>query len=146
MAWCRAGERSVQRNLLHSLQKPHKYVSLLPDCVVYQGGYLEGLCSAGSYGIYTLLDMHQDVLSDKFCGEGIPDWAVDTGSELRKKQLVPIKPEYAYLFSDAKGFPFPVDEPYKVDPTTGYPTPEVMYTYVHVCRSRVEVAKNCIFL
>ncbi|CAI8015649.1 Endoglycoceramidase [Geodia barretti] len=60
--------------------------------------------TAGSYGIYTLLDMHQDVLSDKFCGEGIPDWAVDTGN--------------------AKGFPYPVDEPYKVDPTTGYPTPE----------------------
>ena len=25
--------------------------------------------------------MHQDVLSDMFCGEGIPDWAVDTGSK-----------------------------------------------------------------
>ena len=37
--------------------------------------------SAGKYGIYSLLDMHQDALSDKFCGEGIPDWAVDTGSK-----------------------------------------------------------------
>lgn len=35
--------------------------------------------SASKYGIYTLLDAHQDVLSQKFCGEGIPDWAVDTG-------------------------------------------------------------------
>lgn len=26
---------------------------------------------------------------------------------------------------DAKGFPYPLDEPYKVDPDTGYPTPEV---------------------
>jgi endoglycosylceramidase len=60
--------------------------------------------AAGKYGIYTLLDMHQDLLSDKFCGEGIPDWAVDTGS--------------------ARGFPYPLDEPYKVDPVTGYPTPE----------------------
>ena len=34
---------------------------------------------AAKYGIYTLLDAHQDVLSEKFCGEGIPDWAVDTG-------------------------------------------------------------------
>ena len=34
---------------------------------------------AAEYGIYTLLDMHQDVLSEKFCGEGIPDWAVDVG-------------------------------------------------------------------
>ena len=37
--------------------------------------------SSGKHGIYTLLDMHQDVLSHKFCGEGVPDWAVDTGSE-----------------------------------------------------------------
>lgn len=35
---------------------------------------------AASYGIYTLLDMHQDVLSEYFCGEGIPAWAVqDSG-------------------------------------------------------------------
>ena len=27
---------------------------------------------AANYGIYTLLDMHQDVLSEAFCGEGIP--------------------------------------------------------------------------
>lgn len=33
------------------------------------------------YGIYTLLDTHQDVLSGKFCGEGVPDWAVETGSK-----------------------------------------------------------------
>ena len=25
------------------------------------------------FGIYTLLDSHQDVLNSKFCGEGIPD-------------------------------------------------------------------------
>ena len=29
-----------------------------------------------TYGIYTLLDFHQDILSEKFCGEGIPKWAV----------------------------------------------------------------------
>jgi hypothetical protein len=31
---------------------------------------------AAQYGIYTLLDMHQDGLSEFFCGEGIPTWAV----------------------------------------------------------------------
>ncbi len=40
------------------------------------------MCSASKYGIYTLLDAHQDVLSQKFCGEGIPDWAVDTGCKI----------------------------------------------------------------
>ena len=38
-------------------------------------------CRAGQYGIYSLLDCHQDVLSEKFCGEGVPDWAVYTGCE-----------------------------------------------------------------
>eukprot|EP00164_Ancoracysta_twista_P002135 GFYU01002818.1.p1 GENE.GFYU01002818.1~~GFYU01002818.1.p1 ORF type:complete len:519 (-),score=171.59 GFYU01002818.1:109-1665(-) len=28
-------------------------------------------------GIYTLLDMHQDLLSEKFCGEGVPLWAAE---------------------------------------------------------------------
>ena len=31
---------------------------------------------AGLNGIYTLFDMHQDLLSERFCGEGIPLWAV----------------------------------------------------------------------
>jgi endoglycosylceramidase len=30
------------------------------------------------YGIYSLLDMHQDIYSDVFAGEGAPDWAVCT--------------------------------------------------------------------
>ncbi|HUI04112.1 MAG TPA: cellulase family glycosylhydrolase [Acidimicrobiales bacterium] len=32
----------------------------------------------GHYGIYSLIDMHQDVYSDVFGGEGAPDWAVCT--------------------------------------------------------------------
>lgn len=31
----------------------------------------------GATGIYTLVDMHQDLLSNWFCGEGVPDWAVN---------------------------------------------------------------------
>jgi hypothetical protein len=30
---------------------------------------------AGNRGIYSLLDMHQDVFNRKFCGNGVPDWA-----------------------------------------------------------------------
>eukprot|EP00744_Colponema_vietnamica_P012164 GILI01017074.1.p1 GENE.GILI01017074.1~~GILI01017074.1.p1 ORF type:complete len:422 (-),score=92.93 GILI01017074.1:41-1306(-) len=48
----------------------------------YNYTYLEVLsgivASAARHGIYTLLDMHQDVLSEVFCGEGIPAWAVRT--------------------------------------------------------------------
>ena len=28
-------------------------------------------------GIFSVLDLHQDVLSDKFCGEGVPAWMVN---------------------------------------------------------------------
>lgn len=31
---------------------------------------------ASTYGISSLMDMHQDVMSAKFCGEGVPLWAV----------------------------------------------------------------------
>ena len=30
-------------------------------------------------GVQTLVDLHQDVLSPFFCGEGLPDWAVQQG-------------------------------------------------------------------
>ncbi len=30
------------------------------------------------YNIYVLIDMHQDVANRKYCGEGMPDWAVET--------------------------------------------------------------------
>jgi endoglycosylceramidase len=56
---------------------------------------------AAEYGIYILLDMHQDVMSHRFCDEGFPDWTID--------------PEIA------KNFPFPLHEPYKLDPTTNLP-------------------------
>jgi len=35
----------------------------------------------GRYGIYTLLDMHQDVYNHLFLGEGAPDWAVCTDGQ-----------------------------------------------------------------
>jgi hypothetical protein len=28
----------------------------------------------GSYGIYTMIDAHQDVMARMICGEGIPDF------------------------------------------------------------------------
>ena len=33
---------------------------------------------AAEYGIYTLLDFHQDDISQKLCGEGLPNWATKT--------------------------------------------------------------------
>ncbi|KJE88963.1 endoglycoceramidase [Capsaspora owczarzaki ATCC 30864] len=53
-------------------------------------------------GIYTLLDNHQDVLSPKYCGEGVADHLVHPN----KYQGT---------------FPFPVTNKPAIDPTTGYP-------------------------
>lgn len=39
--------------------------------------------TAAKFGIYTLIDMHQDVFSDRFCGEGVPSWAVKSTGSLR---------------------------------------------------------------
>ena len=47
----------------------------------YNLTYLQALADltsrASAYGIYSVLDMHQDDLSELFCGEGIPLWAAD---------------------------------------------------------------------
>jgi endoglycosylceramidase len=31
----------------------------------------------GENGIYTMLDFHQDLISEKFCGDGVPVWLID---------------------------------------------------------------------
>jgi hypothetical protein len=58
-------------------------------------------------GVYVILDMHQDALSERFCGEGIPYWAVDTKSSLDRIGIHPPK--------SAVGFPQPAAPPYNVD-------------------------------
>eukprot|EP01133_Synstelium_polycarpum_P009145 gene9145-10729_t len=57
----------------------------------------------GNAGIYTIIDFHQDLINRRFCGEGIPDWAV----------VVP----------DTLDFPMPAVglKKYPVDNTTLYP-------------------------
>jgi endoglycosylceramidase len=75
----------------------------------YNSTYLDKIQSivetAAKYGIYSLLDMHQDVLSEKFCGEGVPAWAADTTALGSDKQFpVPLESNpYTNFASD--GFP-----------------------------------------
>ena len=59
---------------------------------------------ASSYGIYTLADMHEDVLSERFCGEGVPGWASQPNASTRAT------------------FPEPLGLPFTNDPATGFPT------------------------
>jgi endoglycosylceramidase len=43
--------------------------------------YVAILQAAWSYGIYTVVDFHQDVYAEVFCGDGFPGWTVpDAGS------------------------------------------------------------------
>ncbi|KAJ3139399.1 hypothetical protein HK100_011674 [Physocladia obscura] len=44
-------------------------------------------------GIYVLLDFHQDILSERFCGEGVPSYIIDTNSQAN---------------SGSEGFPIPL--------------------------------------
>ena len=62
-----------------------------PNRGEYNKTYVEQMqkivSSASEYGIYTLLDMHQDVLSEKFCGEGVPAWAAHDLVKFEKTKL-----------------------------------------------------------
>jgi endoglycosylceramidase len=66
---------------------------------------LEQLVNNGEkYGIYTLLDFHQDLFSEKFCADGVPKWAVQ-------------EPSWSIL-----SFPRPVDlSAFPFDNQTGNP-------------------------
>ena len=51
---------------------------------------------AGEFGVYTLLDMHQDGLSEYMCGEGLPTWAVR---------------HTEHFDADKHAYPWPFDSP-----------------------------------
>lgn len=47
----------------------------------YNETYLEEMVKfvneLGKHGIYTLVDFHQDIISEKYCGDGVPAWLID---------------------------------------------------------------------
>jgi endoglycosylceramidase len=71
------------------------YLSYMSDIVT----------KAGSYGIYTVIEFHQDAWNAMYCGNGAPDWV----SKVSDK---------------SNNFPMPIGPPVEVDPTTGHPTKE----------------------
>ena len=80
----------------------------------YDEEYLDHISNivemAASYGVYTLLDMHQDGLSEFMCGEGLPTWAVRHTEDFD---------------ADKHAYPWPFDSPitdlYKEDKLSGSP-------------------------
>jgi len=62
-----------------------------------------------AHGIYTLVDLHQDLLSRHFCGEGVPEFYVEDllrnqTSAVARSRPFPL-PYYEPLELDADGFP-----------------------------------------
>jgi len=66
-----------------------------PERGQYNSEYFDELRAivedAARYGIYVLFDMHQDVLSEKFCGQGLPSWAVPDPPEAGMHFPVPLQ-------------------------------------------------------
>lgn len=58
---------------------------------------------AGKYGIYTVIEFHQDAWSEIYCGNGAPDWISVVARDT---------------------FPMPIAKPVPVDPITNHPTKE----------------------
>ena len=56
---------------------------------------------ANKYGIYVLLDAHQDLFVRQFCGEGLPPWTAK-----RESFPAPLKVKIRY---DDQGFPIQED-------------------------------------
>eukprot|EP01116_Phalansterium_solitarium_P022334 TRINITY_DN7331_c0_g1_i1.p1 TRINITY_DN7331_c0_g1~~TRINITY_DN7331_c0_g1_i1.p1 ORF type:complete len:510 (+),score=172.13 TRINITY_DN7331_c0_g1_i1:1018-2547(+) len=76
-----------------------------PAAGQYDANYLavmKGIVDTlGAHGIYSLVDLHQDIFNRKFCGEGVPDWATPTDSVLP--------------------FPLPIHGPLPTNASNGYP-------------------------
>lgn len=100
----------MQRLGLNVLRLGMMWPGVEPQRGNYNMSYVQQLNkivqTAAQYGVYTLLDMHQDVLSEQFCGEGIPQWAVKSDGEK----------------SVFGAFPAPLKKPYVNDSVTGFPT------------------------
>ena len=81
-----------------------------PSRGVYNETYLDIVADiverAERHDVYVLMDMHQDVLADRFCGEGLPDWAVKTSG---KWGPLPAP------------FPWPLGSAFRTEPRTGFP-------------------------
>jgi endoglycosylceramidase len=59
---------------------------------------------AGAHGVYVFLDMHQDGLSELFCGEGFPPWAIRRQHNAAMRFPAPFSP----AFNDSQMYNEPV--------------------------------------
>ena len=78
----------------------------------YNETYLDQLddivTRAAAHGVYTLLDMHQDGLSELFCGEGLPWWTVAQTSVVAQQLAFPAP--FDHLNKSAKSTDYYVED------------------------------------
>lgn len=88
------------------------WVGVEPNRGQYNETYLnavEDIITRGAkYGIYFLIDMHQDSMHEYFCGEGLPTWAIESDG-------------LKNYFGD---FPEPLDRPYTKKDKHNFPVRE----------------------
>ncbi len=70
------------------------YSAVEPSPGRFDRSYLDSIASTVSvlarHGIYTLLDFHQDVMTQAFGGEGFPSWSVETDGLPEKTFVFPL--------------------------------------------------------
>ncbi len=70
------------------------YSAVEPRPGMFDGKYLDSIAATVSilarHGLYTLLDFHQDQMSDAFGGEGFPSWSVQTNGLPERPYVFPL--------------------------------------------------------
>jgi endoglycosylceramidase len=116
-----AEDMQVMRDLgLNAIRLGTMWPGAEPKQGEYNMTYVQALADlvaeASTYGIYSLMDMHQDVLSEKFCGEGVPNWAAISNVS---NFPWPLQGE---PFNSTAGLPNPYDQCAKFNWAEYYPT------------------------
>ena len=106
----------LQANGFNAVRLGVIWKALEPAPGVYDDAYLGHIADTvqtlARHGIYSLLDFHQDLLNEKFGGEGFPDWAVVddglpaqplTGFPLSYGTSPGLNAAMESFYSDAKG-------------------------------------------
>jgi len=88
--------------------------AVMPEQGVVNTTYLDSVVEMvrmlDTYGIASLIDLHQDVLSPYLCGEGMPDWVFERALEL-----------VGFNTSQSPAFPAPLPYDIPTDEATGKP-------------------------
>lgn len=97
----------------------------------------------GEHGIHTLIDLHQDIGSRHFCGEGFPEFYVeellkDPDSLLSKVNHFPFPLQYGPMAGNASGYPS-LDDCLKTTFGMYYYTEKVGALWGHLFDSRSEL-------